>query len=244
MDALDRIEPVARDLLARVDAALIAHGAPAEHGLWAQLRRVAAPPGDVVAFFVAADPGVLRRAAEALRARAAVLANVRLHVAGRWQGAAGESFAAHAAAMEAHLGADPMETHLGADTAGEQSIRGRWVATASYVEHVADWFAGGRAALARTLAEVLSSTQAVAVASCPVFTGDVADVAQFAATAVPREALAAAADIGAHVLATAADLLADGHDLRSRWDGRLGEVAYRAPATAPTRLEQTLRVQH
>ena len=241
MDALDRIEPVARELLVRVDAALIAHGAPADHALWAQLRRVGAAPGDVVAFFVATDPEVLRRAAEALRTRGAVLADIRLHVAGGWQGAAGESFAAHAAAMQAHLDAEAIEA--GAE-AGEESIRGRWSATASYVEDVADWFTDARVALARTLAEVLSSTQAVAVASCPLFTGDVAEVAQFASTAVPRQALAAAADIGAHVLATAGEHLAEGHDLRSRWEGRLGEVAYRAPATAPTRLEQTLRVQH
>jgi len=233
MDALDRIEPVARDLLVRVDAALIDHGAPADHPLWAQLRRVGAAPGDVVAFFAAGDPGVLRRAAEALRARAAVFADVRLPVARAWQGAAGEAFAVHAAALQAHLGA-----------ADEDSIAGRWSATASYVEDLADWFAGARVALARTLADVLSSTQAIAVASCPVFTGDVAEVARYASTAIPRQALAAAADIGAHVLATAADHLAEGHDLRSRWEGRLGELAYRAPAPAPARLEQTLRVQH
>jgi hypothetical protein len=234
MDALDRIEPIVRGLLARVDAALIAHGAPAGHPLWEQLRRLGATPGDVVAFFATTGPAPLGRAAESLRARVAVLADVRLHADAAWQGAAGEAFAAHASAMQDHLGTG----------AGEGSICGRWLATASYVDEIAGWFAGARMALARTLAEVLSSAQAVAVASCPEFTGDVAEGAQFAATAIPRRALAAAADIGAHVLAAAATLLAEGDDLRSRWEGRLSEVTFRAPAATPTRLEQTLRLRH
>jgi hypothetical protein len=234
MDALDRIEPMVRDLLARVDAALIAHGAPADHPLWAQLRRLGAAPGDVVAFFAATDPLPMRRAAESLRGRAALLDDIRPHAEPAWQGAAGESFAAHAAAMQQHLGT----------SADEGSICGRWSATASYVDDVADWFAAARMALARTLAEVLSSAQAIAVAACPVFTGDVAELAQFGATAVPRQALAAAADIGAHVLATATTLLEESHDLLSRWEGRLSEVPYQAPAPAPTGLEQTLRLRH
>lgn len=245
MDALDRIEPVARGLLARVDAALIAHGAPADHPLWPELRRVGAAPGDAVAFFATVDPERLRCAAAALRDEAGRYAAARLPEGRDWQGSAGESFTARVSALSAHLGA-------GAGTAGASggadldpdSMGGRLHATASYVEEVADWCAGARAALARTLAEVLSSPQAVAVVSCPVLGGDVAEVATLAGTAIPRQALLAAADIGAHVLATAATARADGHDLLSRWSGRLAELTYHAPVEASTRLDTTIRLHH
>ena len=66
-DVLARIEPVTRDLLTRVDAALMVHGAPAEHPVWARLRRLGSTPADAVAFFAHADPEPLHVAAAAVR---------------------------------------------------------------------------------------------------------------------------------------------------------------------------------
>ena len=56
IDALARIEPVARGLLREVDDVLVAHAAPAEHPVWALLRRLATTPADAVRFFAGLDP--------------------------------------------------------------------------------------------------------------------------------------------------------------------------------------------
>src|SRR5437588_8347633 len=70
MDLLDRVYPVARELLARVDATLLAGGAPADHPIWPLLRRVGALPGEIVAHLagVAADGST--GTADALRQQA------------------------------------------------------------------------------------------------------------------------------------------------------------------------------
>jgi uncharacterized protein YukE len=96
--------------------------------------------------------------------------------------------------------------HLGA-------MADRLADTASYLDDVSAWRLRARRALAGTVAECLGSAEAVALTG----SGDVV----------------AAATIGAHILATAAEVLDDGRALSERWSSRLGEVAYRPSAPTP-----------
>ena len=67
MDVLDRIHPAASALLDRIDATLIAAGAPPDHPVLPLLRRVGALPGDVVAQLAAVTADPLIAAGDALR---------------------------------------------------------------------------------------------------------------------------------------------------------------------------------
>jgi hypothetical protein len=208
MDALDRVLDAGRDLLTRVDAALVRGGAPPDHGIWPLARRVGALPGDAVESLAALRPDALLSCAAHLRTRVdgyahqhAVLAN--LAGSSAWEGATAEAFAGQVRAFADHLGGHP-----------DDSLAGRLTATVSYVEDVAGWITVARRALAGTLAAVLVSAEAVAL-----HTGT-------------GETLAAAA-IGARVLETVAALHRDGSAVHERWVSRLGEVVYRPPTGAP-----------
>jgi len=238
LDGLARIEPYARELLVRVDAALIALGAPPEHPIWVGLRRLGATPGDAVAFLLAADPEPLRAAGAALREQMREYSSARIPASIPWHGVAGEAFGAQAAALRAYLG-------VGVEEAPDpESHCGRLDATASYVEEVADWYERSRASLARTLADVLNSTQAVTVRTCAALAGGLTSVAQLSGQ-VPGDAAVAAADIGAYVLSPIVDAHEAGHELLQRWGPRLVDVAYRGPSLAdPARFDATIRVRH
>jgi hypothetical protein len=217
-DALSRIEPVARDLLSRVDAALVSHGAPADHPIWTYLRRLNTTPADAVAFFADGDPETLLTAGAAVREQAEGYRAATIPARVAWQGAVGDLYASQAAALHAHLG----------DTARRLND------TATYVEAVADWWRESRGGMAVALAEVLTSTQAVelgAAQRAPSISGDPGGVA-------------AAADIGAHVLAAAARAHDAGYDLLGSWSGRLDELTYRAPEVGPARFDATIDVHH
>ena len=139
MDALARLEPVARPLLSAVDSALETLGAPPEHGVWALLRRVGATPADAVTFFAELHPpaaGVIHR-----------YDDVPLPASVAWHGAAGEAYAAEVRALEAH----------------HAIMNERATATASYVEAVAEWARTGRERMARTLAAVMTSAESIVV---------------------------------------------------------------------------------
>jgi hypothetical protein len=234
MDALQRVEPAARELLARVDAAVIAHGAPEDHPLWPLLRRVAASPGETVAFFLAADPAPLRAAAAHLRELAQRYAETPVPTRPAWHGVAADAYTATAEALAAHLG------NTGNDL---DSMSGRLAETASYVEDVADWYAQARAAIAAALVEVLGCAQAVTVCAGPDLAAGLAELARpFTATAA-RPALAAAADIGAHVLAPAVAALERGCELADRWAQRLAELAFHAPSAPATGLGTTIELR-
>jgi hypothetical protein len=155
-DALARIAPVARDLLARVDAALVAHGAPADHAVWTHLRRLHATPADAVEFLVDGDPESLLRAAGVVNEQAAGYGRADIPAQVAWRGAVGDLYAAQAGALRAHLG----------DAAdGPLSMSGRLAATASYVEAVGEWWRESRGSMAVALAEVLTSAQAVTMSA-------------------------------------------------------------------------------
>jgi hypothetical protein len=229
MDALARLEPVARDLLRRVDAALVTLGAPVEHPVWGLLRRLGTTPADAVAFFVGVDPLPLADAAAALRDQADAYETAEIPVEVPWRGTAGETYAGHTVDLRNHL-AGP----------GDDSMAQRLRATADCADDVADWYRRARDRLARALAEVLASAQAVAVRSCPAV-GEV--VTARVMDRVPATAVVAAADIGARVLAAAAEAVTDGEVLHHRWRPSLGELPFRRGAEPPLRSEATIEVR-
>ncbi len=237
MDLLDRIYPVARDLLDRIDATLIASGTPADHPILPLLRRVGALPGDVAAQLAAGPADPLVEAGEAVRRQAEgyETGQASVPMPAAWRGPAAESFAARWSTVSGYLAGD------------SASMAGRLGATASYLDDVAAWLVRGRRALAGALAECLGSAEAVALrgaaglgvahsasaASGPNggATGGPAGSAFGGPAATPRDAVRAAADLGAHVLAGAAEILDDGQHVLDLWAGRLDELPF--PASPP-----------
>ena len=148
MDALARIQPVARPLLREVDGALATLGAPPEHRIWALLREVGATPADVVGFFADLSGEPFHHLAANLRERGDAYASTSIPIQVTWQGGAAEAYAVRAGALDRHL---------------REGLSGRLAATASYAEDVARWQQRCRDHLARALGEVLTSAEAVAV---------------------------------------------------------------------------------
>jgi hypothetical protein len=217
MDLLARVLEGGRDLLARVDAALVTGGAPPDHPIWPVARRVGALPGDAAEALAALRPDPLLGCATRLRSLVETYAHQRATLiavtqAGVWDGAGGEAFASQVRAFAVHCGSD-----------GPESLAGRLAETASYVEDVAAWMHEARRMLAGTLAAVLVSAEAVRLRA-------------------GNDKTAAAAAIGAQVLETVAAAHAAGHAVQERWAGRLGEVAYRPPTEVPPAHGTTTRV--
>jgi hypothetical protein len=212
MDALDQLAGPAAGLLDRVDAVLAESGAPAEHRIWALLRRLGALPGAAVgtvrslraAPLAAAGPPLHTLTGEYGAAGAAIAGG------GSWEGAGAEVFAAHRAALSSHLA----------------ELSGRLSATEAYAEAVAGWVTQSRAALARELAGVMGSIEAVTLVTEP------------AGVAVA----AAAAEIGARVLGAVDEAYERGEALLQRWAGELSELSYRAPRGGATPFDLTTRI--
>lgn len=239
MDALAQLEPVARPLLRQVDEALATLGAPAEHEVWGLLRQVGATPGDAVTGFAEltatrADPaaGPLRVAAGVLRSQADAYLAATVPASVPWAGGAGEAYLASAASLGAHLHGAGRADGLAQGGRGD-SLAGRLAATASYVDEVADWQSRSRDRIARTLAAVLASAQTVRLR------------ARTGAGSGSATEVSAAADIGAYVLAAAAQALQEGRDLHRGWHERLAELPYHASAEVGSgRVEATIRLHH
>lgn len=205
MDVLDHLAEPAVALSGRVDDVLAAVGAPGGHRIWPLLRRLRVLPGDAVQAVLALRPAPLRAAGDVTRQvrwaydeASAILAD-----GGSWQGPAAEAFGAHRGALGGHL----------AD--GADSLTARVDATVAYAEAVAEWIVHTRSTLARTLADVLGSAEAVTVVTARSDGG------------VPVEV--AAAEIGARVLGTVVEACDRAEALPGRWAPDLAEVAYRPP---------------
>jgi len=244
MDALARLYPVAHQLLAQVDLALATLGAPAEHPVWNLLRRLGATPGDVVGHLAGLRPEPLREAALALHAEAETYRSIEVPVEVAWSGAAAEVYRAHAAALAVHLGrADAV--------AADASMIGRLAAMAAYAEQAADWVQDARDRMARALADVFSSTQAVQLKGGPGLGGleeltrapAGVPAATVPAATVPAATVLAAADIAVWLLAAAEEVLVAGQDLHARFAAELGEVPFVAPEHGPTRIHATVRLE-
>lgn len=199
MDLLDRVYSMAGPVLDRVDGTLLSVGAPAEHQIWPLLRRLGALPGGLVAHLTTVTPAGLSGASDALRIHASGYRHRvdEVPMPAAWRGPAAEAYGAAWSGLSAHLAGGP------------DTLTARLDDTASYLDDVAAWVARTRRALAGTLAECLGSAEALALRM-----------------GSGQEAVAAAT-IGAHTLATAAELLDNGQALHDRWSGRLAELTYR-----------------
>ncbi|MEV0713480.1 hypothetical protein [Asanoa sp. NPDC050611] len=149
-DALDHVAVPAGDLLGRVDDLLARFGAPDDDPVWPLLRRVRALPGEAVSALAAAlRAAPVASAGDEMRARSAAFAGAQAVAATPvpWDGPAGEAYAAHGGRLSADLAA-----------AGDALF-----ATGRLADEVADWIDRTRARLARVLADVLASAEAVSV---------------------------------------------------------------------------------
>jgi hypothetical protein len=190
MDSLDDVMETAGPLLRRVDELLSGIGAPPDHDVWMEMRRVRLLPGDAAHAVAALRTSDLEEAAPELRADARGYAGIAeaLPPPGAWTGDAAEAYDAARRRTAEHLSG-------GTDSLGE-----RLEASADLADALIDWMGQARADLARTLAQVLGSAEALSLSS-----GSAID------PAATREAMAAA-DAGCRILQTVAesyDLAAD-----------------------------------
>lgn len=232
MDLLDQIHPASRDLLDRVDATLLAVGAPDDHRIWPLLRRVGALPGDAVGQLATATPQRLAAAAIPLRHHADGYGSSVASVAdvAAWRGPAAEGFAAQWSTLSGHLAGD------------DETMAGRLLDTARFLDDVAGWLARARRELAGALAECLGSAQAGVVRALPAAAAGLdpleasVHLASDSGAPTPREAVAAAAAIGAHLLATVAEIIDDGQRTLDDWADRLSDLPYPTVPAPPARI--------
>ncbi|WP_089154512.1 hypothetical protein [Micromonospora sp. NBS 11-29] len=222
MDALDRLAEPGLDLLARVDTVLAA-GAPEGHRLWPLLRRMQVLPGAAVREFLELHPAPLTGAGHAVRRlvrgyddTCALLADP---VA--WSGSAAAAYDEARTALLRHLDEGP------------ESLVGRLEATAGYADALAGWVESTRAALARALAEVLGSAEAVTV-----------HAAGRPGVEPGRVEASAAAEIATRVLGVLGVAYDGAETLLRQWGPSLAETTWRDRATAAPRFGGTTRIGH
>ncbi|HEX5541046.1 MAG TPA: hypothetical protein VFX60_05720 [Micromonospora sp.] len=233
MDALDHLFGPATDLLRRVDELLAEDGAPDGHRIWPLLRRMRTLPGAAAEAVAALHPEPVTTAAAELRALVEAYgeAGATLMAEVEWEGGAAGAFATRRNALAAHL------------DGGSESLAGRLAESVSFLDAVADWMSAGRAALVRTLAEVLGSAEAVAILLGPRAASTAGPTDEFGAVAtVALTAPAAAAEIGARVLTTVADIHDRGEVLRQQGSPKLTKIATFRPPSVAARLDSTTRM--
>ncbi|MBM7492101.1 hypothetical protein JOD64_003323 [Micromonospora luteifusca] len=224
MDALDRLAEPGLDLLRRADR-LIAAGVPEGHRVWPLLRRMQVLPGDAVRGFLDLHPAPLADAGHAVRrlVRGYDDVSAALTDSVLWSGPAATAYGQQRAALLRHLDEGP------------DSLVGRLESTAGYADALADWVEGSRLALARTLADVLRSAEAVAVVAATA-TG----VSTHPGPIGPG--VADAAEIGARVLAVLCVAYDGAETLLRQWAPSLAETAWRPPLEGRPRYDQPTRV--
>jgi len=219
VDALDRIDLTAADLLTRVDDAL-AGGAPAGHRIWPLLRWIRLLPGEATRSIVALRPiefsqlelGIVGdRLDGAVEALATDL---------EWTGRAAEAFQASREREERFL-IDPVD-----------SVVDRYDSLGSYVDELNAWIAESRVSLALQLATVLRSAEAVTL------------VVGAASPADQTARGIAAAEIGAAVLAAIEEIIRSGEQLHEEWAPQLARVHRPRPRSVePPSSGTTLRFE-
>lgn len=157
MDSLDLVAEAGRDLLGRVDATLLTGGAPMGDPIWQLTRRLGATPGEALEFALSLDEEPLHEAAAELRGRGYDFADRANSLdaqigSGAWQGAGADAFSSLWQALRGYIGDA---------TADQQSLSGRLRAMASYLDSTVQWIQETRGQFAMTVAEALSSAEAV-----------------------------------------------------------------------------------
>ncbi|MFG3297658.1 hypothetical protein [Micromonospora chersina] len=222
MDALDRLAEPGLDLLARVDA-LLAAGAPEGHRLWPLLRRMQVLPGAAVREFLDLHPAPLTGAGHAVRRLVRGYDDTCAMLADpvAWSGAAAAAYDEARTALLRHLDEGP------------ESLVGRLESTAGYADALADWVEGSRIALARALAEVLRSAEAVTV-----------HAATRPGVDPGRSGALAAAEIATRVLGVLGVAYDGAETLLRQWAPSLAETTWRDRATTAPRYGGTTRIGH
>jgi hypothetical protein len=184
MDRLDDVLGPVAPLLKRVDQVLASAGAPPDHEIWPALRRVRLRPWDAVQAVAALRPGDLAEAAPELRGDARSYAGVAdsLPPPGLWAGDAADAYEQARKRTAAHL------------SGGVDSLDERLEATADLADALIDWMSETRGALAATLAEVMTSAEALTLSA-----------SSKAADPPAAREVEAAAEVAAQVLRTVAD---------------------------------------
>ncbi|MET7831558.1 hypothetical protein ABZS44_01870 [Micromonospora sediminicola] len=222
MDALDRLAEPGLDLLARVDA-LLAAGAPEGHRLWPLLRRMQVLPGAAVREFLDLHPAPLTGAGHAVRRLVRgyddTCALLTDQVA--WSGSAAAAYDEARGALLRHLDEGP------------ESLVGRLESTAGYADALAGWVESSRAALARALAEVLGSAEAVTVHAAGRPGGEAG-----------RVGASAAAEIATRVLSVLGVAYDGAETLLRQWGPSLAETTWRDRAATAPRYGGTTRIGH
>jgi uncharacterized protein YukE len=175
MDRLDDLLDTARPMLDRVDQMLSVAGAPGDHRVWDELRRVRLLPGDAARAVAALRPAALGEAGPEIRAeaRACVQLAADLPPPEQWTGAAAEAYDEARQRIAAQL------------SGGDESLDERMEATADLAEALREWMQQTRDQLTRALAEALGSSEAAAltlVAGMPPGEADVRGAADIAAS--------------------------------------------------------------
>jgi hypothetical protein len=152
-DRLDALLDTVGPLVRRVDEVLSSAGAPPDHEVWTEIRRVRLLPWDAVLAVAALRSDELTEAVRELRADARAYAGVAhaLPPPGVWSGEAAEAYDDARKRAADHL------------SGGVESLDERLSATADLAEALIDWMARTRGELAATLAEVLSSAEGVSL---------------------------------------------------------------------------------
>ncbi|WP_433389314.1 hypothetical protein [Micromonospora sp. KLBMP9576] len=226
MDALDRLAEPGLDLLRRVDT-LLAAGAPEGHRVWPLLRRMRVLPGEAVRHFLDLHPAPLAAAGRATRRLmpgyddvCAALTDPVL-----WSGPAASSYGQARAVLLRHLDEGP------------DSLVGRLESTAGYADALADWVEGSRLALARALADVVRSAEAVRVVAAMAAPGGGRGHGEAAGPGATE-----AAEIAARVLAVLSVAYDGAETLLRQWAPSLAESRWRAPAAERPRYDTPTRV--
>jgi len=190
MDQLDQVIGTATPLLRRAEDVLETSGAPAGHPLWGHLRRVGLLPADAAHAVAGLRPSALVEAEAELRvaARVCVEAAAALPAPGDWEGEAAEAYDELRRRAAGHL------------SGGGASLDERFEASADLAAALHDWMTRTRNNLAATLADVLTSAEALTLS---------------APAARPPAAVetTAAADLAAYVLRAIADDYTEVEDL-------------------------------
>jgi len=202
MDRLDDLLHAARPLLSKVDDLLSSAGAPADHGVWGELRRVRLLPGDAARAVAALRPSTLSDAGPELRAeaRACVEVAAALPPPREWTGEAAEAYEEVRRRLADQL------------SGGDESLDERLQATADLAEALREWMEQTRGEVAAALASALGSGEAIALA------------ASEGSIPPPPADVLAAANIAAHLLRVVADNYDNATDLLQGSSGLASEA--------------------